>query len=53
MDVAEFGRVGMAMEYGRGWVDGFSYRDHCMEVAARRVESAAANSTVLRVDTAE
>jgi hypothetical protein len=49
----ELGRIGMAMEYGRGWVDGFSYRHHHMEVAARRVESAAASSDVLRVDTTD
>jgi hypothetical protein len=29
------GRVGMAMAYGRGWVDGFSYEQHHMEVEAR------------------
>ncbi|MFT7650222.1 MAG: hypothetical protein ACI8Y4_004991 [Candidatus Poriferisodalaceae bacterium] len=29
------GRVAMAVHYGRGWVEGFSYTDHVMEVEAR------------------
>ncbi len=36
----ERSRVGMAVDYGRGFADGFSYRDHDMEIEARAVASA-------------
>ena len=35
------GRAGMARRYAADWVDGFSYRDHAMEIEARAVAATA------------